>query len=354
MNTFRRRLLPAMSLLLLCLSIAACGGNATSTAGSTPGALTTVTVCEAGKSLAFFPEYIAEQEGYFKAQGLNVPAATQVPTGTKAAAAIESGSCTIANGVILDAFTLEKHDSSVRVIGSLLNAYAVDIIVSKKFEKETGVSASSSLADKIKILKGKTIGITGPNTGTAGLLTYLFKLEGMSPTKDATPVSLGANNTAALAALQSGRVDALSFFSPLGQAVEAKGIGDILISPMRGDIPQLQGEVQGIFYTKQSVIDSQPQVVAGYIRAISQAETFFHNNPAQAKLLLTKFLGLGTAVTNAVYTIGVPDVAQNPQISQASYTTAGQFHLQAGLITSFPPFSTLVATSTINSALAKS
>lgn len=349
----QRRLLFIAVLLLFGLVLSACGSGPASPSAQT-AKLTTLTVCQAGTSIAFFSEYVADQEGYFKAQGLNVPTPIQVTTGAKAAAGIEAGSCQVANGVITDAFSLQKIDSSVRVVGALLNAYAVDIVVGKKFIQEAGVTASSSLAEKINALKGKKIGITGPNTGTQALLTYLFKLQGLDAAKDATQVSLGSNSTAALTALQSGTVDALSYFVPFGQAAVARGAGDILISPVRGDIPELVGDVQGIFYTKQSVIDAQPEAIAAYIRAIGQAEAFVHNNPVQAKTLLTKYLNLSASVVNTIYEANVQAVAKDPQISQEGYNIAGQFHLQVGLINAVPPFSQLVATSTIASALAKS
>lgn len=353
----QRRLPLVAGLLLIGFVVSACGGVAAAGGSATPTQsphMTTVTVCEAGTSVAFFTEYVAQQEGYFKAQGLNVPTPIQVSTGSKAAAGIEAGSCTIANGVITDVFGLTKIDKSVRAIGDLLNAYAVDIVVSKQFLQQTHLTDSSPLSAKIMALKGKKIGITGPNTGTQALLTYLFKLEGMNASTDATQVSLGANSIAALTALQTGRVDALSFFAPFGQVAVAKGAGDILISPIRGDVPQLVGDVQGIFYTKQSVITAQPQVVAGYIRAIAQAETFIHANPTQTKALLTKYLGLAPNIVNAIYQANAPVIATSPQISQAAYAIAGQFHLRAGLITQIPPFNQIVAASTITNALAQS
>lgn len=342
-------------LLFLCLGVAACGSAPTSTtSGKSTSKDMTLTVCQGSNSITFFPFYVAQKQGYFKAQGLNIGNPSILQVGSKVVAAVQAGSCELGNGVITDAFNWSKADSSARIIGAFINAYTVDIVVSKKLENETHVSATSSLADKIKALKGKTIGITGAGSATQGLLTYLFKQEGMNAAKDSTQVSLGSSNTAALGALKSGRIDALSFLLPIGQAVEQQGLGDILISPMRGDIPALVGDVHGVVYTKQSTIDAHSQAIAAYIRAIGQAETFIQNSPAQAKVLLNSYLGLGQAVTDAIYTAASPDIARSPQISQAAYNVAAQFHLQAGLITQIPPYSQLVATSAISAALSKS
>lgn len=325
--------------------------SACTAAALSPSNPVKLNVGEAGKSLAFFPYYVAQKEGYFLAHGLDMGDAIQLPAGTKVIAGLESGSLDIGNGVMNDAFTLTRTDATVRVIGSLLNLYAVDIVVRKGFEEEVGVSASSPLTDRINALKGKTIGMTGPGTGTQAMLTYLFRLLNLDATKVTNQVNLGAGSTAAVAALKSGRVDAMSYFIPFGQLAEAKGFGDIFISPLHGDVPGLTGDVQGIYYTRQSVIDAKPQAIAAYIQAMSEAGTFIHNNPAQTKTYLMQFLGLTASVADTIYTSTLPFVPQNPQISQASYNTAGNFHLKAGLISVIPSYNKLIAADIINSAL---
>lgn len=349
----RHKSLLVACLLLICLGISACGGSpapSPSTTGSTTKNLS-LSVCQINKSINFFPFYVAQHKGYFAAQKLTVNNPPLLQTGSKVVDAIEGGNCDIGNGVMTDAFTWAKVDPSARVLGAFMNGFVVDIVVSKKFEAQMHVSASSPLADKINALKGKTIAITGPNTGTSALVTYLFRLEGLNASKDVTEVSLGSNNAAALASLKAGRVDALAFFMPIGQAAEAQGIGDILISPVRGDIPGLRGDVHGVFYTKQSIITAKPQAVAAYIRAINQAEAFIQSNPTEAKVLLNSYLGLGQNVTDAVYAASSAGIATSPRISQTAYNIAGQFHVQAGLIKSIPSYCQLVATSTLDSAL---
>lgn len=92
---------------------------------------------------------------------------------------------------------------------------------------------------------GLTTGITGPGSGTSALVTYMFKPAGMNAAPDATEVSLGSNPITVPGALKSGQAQALAFFQPTGQETEAEGIGSIYISPSRGDIPALNGDVHG-------------------------------------------------------------------------------------------------------------
>jgi NitT/TauT family transport system substrate-binding protein len=345
----RRLLLSLLCLLFLSPGIAACGGMPSSNTSSATNM--TLNVGQINDSVNFFPFYVAEQLGYFKAQGLTLGDRPRLQTGPKVVEALESGSIDIGGGVITDAFDIAKADPSFKIIGALTNGYVVDIVAGKRFEQATHLTEASPLASKVLALRGKKIGITGPGSGTEALVVYLFKQEDLNVQKDATLVNLGSNETGALAALKTGRVDALSFFSPIGQAAEAQGIGDILISPGRGDIPGLRGDIHGVFYTRQSTINTRSKAVLAFIRAVTQAETYIQQNPSQARTLLNNYLKLGPQVTATTYAATAPVWAPNPQISQAAYNVAAQFHVQAGLIKAAPPYSSLVATNTINSAL---
>lgn len=310
-----------------------------------------LTVCQGSTSITFFPFYVAQRKGYFLAQGLKISNPAILQVGSKVVAAVEADKYQIGNGVITDAFSWSRTDASARIFGAFINTYTVDIVVGNKFRDETNITANSSLNERISALKGKTIGITGPGSATQGLLTYLFKQIGLDAAKNTRQISLGSSTATALNALQSGQVDVLSFLPPIGQTVKAKNVGDIWISPMRGDIPGLRGDVHGVFYTKQSTIDARPAAIAAYIRAISQAEAYIQNNPTETKILLNDYLGLGQTITDAVYAAAAPDIARSPQITQSAYNVAGQFHVNAGLVTIIPSYSLLVASNTIDKAI---
>src|SRR5579883_549948 len=115
----RHRLLLIAVLLLLCLGICACGGSpATTTPGSNHTQLTTLKVCQLNKSINFFAVYVAQQKGYFTAQGLNIPTPPLLQVGPKLVSALESGQYDLANGVITDAFTWARVSSEARIIGA--------------------------------------------------------------------------------------------------------------------------------------------------------------------------------------------------------------------------------------------
>ncbi len=267
-------------------------------------------------------------------------------------AAIESDNAELAGGgIITDAFTLSRVDTHIKLLGALTTGYFVDVVVSKRFEQATNLNEKSSLVDKVKALVGKKIGDTGPNSGTEALMTYLFRTNGLNVQKDATLVNVGSTATAALAALSAGRVDAISFFAPAGQLAQAQNIGDIFISPSRGDIPAMQGELHGVIYARQQVIDAKPKAIQAYLQGIAQAEEFIHTKPDQATPLLGKYLKTNPKDTKQAFTEMLPIIPPNPLICQQAYTTANNFHVKAGLIAIALGYKDMVAADTMQSAL---
>ncbi len=329
----------------LSLFIASCG-----TTSSTSSM--TLKVAQATTSISLFPFYIAEQEHFFKAQGLTlVPDPPPVlGTGPKLDAAIEAGSVEIAPSSVTDTFTVSRVDAYIRMLGAFSTDYLNDLIVSKHFEQQSHLTESSSLADKVKALLGKKIAVSASGSPSDALVTYLFRQFGYDASKDVTKVFLGTDPAAGLGALSQGRVDAITFPTPTGQFAQAQGVGDLFISPVHGDVPDMGGQLYGVIYARQQVIDAKPKAVQAYIRGLAQALAWIHKNQAQAKVLLAKFLKQKQSLADTIFDATLPSLPQTPQISQKSYEVANQFHVKAGLI-ALPLSYNLVDTSTINTAL---
>ncbi len=256
-------------LLLIGVSLAACGGSSTTSSSNSM----TLSFAQDTTSASFFTLYVAQQENFFKAQGLTLNPATPavLGNGTKVTAAIETNAFELAGGTITDPFTLSRVNAHIKILGALMDTFTDDIVVSKQFEQETGLTEASPLEAKVKALVGKKIGIAAPGTVTEAFLIYLFKQYGLDAQRDATLVTLGnALSPTGIAAMSAGHVDALSFPPPTGQVAETRGIGNIFISPARGDVPAVQGMPYTVIWAKQSVIDAKPKAIRAFIRAIAQ------------------------------------------------------------------------------------
>jgi ABC-type nitrate/sulfonate/bicarbonate transport system substrate-binding protein len=317
----------------------------------------TLSVAQNSNAISYFPLYVAEQEGFIKAQGLtlNPFPPVQLGTGPKTTAAVESGSVDLAAGVITDALTLARKDSQIKLLGDITTDLNIDITVSTAFEAKTHLTASSPLTAKVKALVGKKIGITGNGAATDGFLVYLFRQQlGLDAHTDAQLENLGGSNTTyGLAALQNNSVDAIAFPSPAGQEAQLKGLGTMVISAdtNRTDIPALHGLINCVLYAKQSVIEAKPKAMEAFIRALAQAETFLRRSSAQSLVLLQKYLNVDKSTTRLIAEALMASFPATPTISQQAYNEATQFHVDDGLLADPPLYSSLADASTIQQAL---
>jgi NitT/TauT family transport system substrate-binding protein len=296
----RRTLLKAFAATPLLLT-----GCATRYSTTPPGVLN---VGQISNSVAFLPLFVAEERGYFAAEGVQLGERPRLGTGAKVAAALKGGSIDLGAGVTTDAFNLAKIDDGTRIVTSLVTEYYVDIVVPPSFEEP------ETLEDKIAALVGKQIGITGPGSGTEALVNYLFTSIGRNAAVDSTLVNLGSAATAAIGALTAGRVDALAFFQPIAQQVEAANAGRTYISPVRGDVP-------------------------AFNRAIARALTDIHGDPAQVRSLLGRYLeNTDAAALDALVPILGREIPLTPQVERVSYDTARTFHLDSGLVKKAPTY----------------
>ncbi|OYO09897.1 nitrate ABC transporter substrate-binding protein [Enemella evansiae] len=291
-------------------------------------------------SVAFFPLHVAEQQGFFEANGVKLGERPRLGTGAKLAAALKSGAIDLAAGVTTDAFNLYEVDKTARLTAGLVTEYYVDVVVGNDF---AGPAEQAPLNDRVSALVGKKIGITGPGSGTEALLVHLFQQIGKDANKDATLVNLGAATTAAVGALKSKQVDALSFFQPIGQVAAGEGTGKIYISPQRGDVPSLAGVVHGCVFSTTAVLDAKKTMVDGFNKSMDQALQFIRQDKDTTRTLLKSYLqGTPDGVIDSLLALLPEEMSASHAISRAAYDKSKDFHMQTGLAKNPPDFATFV------------
>ncbi|PUB26962.1 ABC-type nitrate/sulfonate/bicarbonate transport system substrate-binding protein [Promicromonospora sp. AC04] len=336
---------------LLAIGLVAAAGcaNRGATEPATGADAMTLDVGQISDSVAFFPIFVAEDQGFFEDEGLTLAERPRLGTGAKLAAALESDSIDIAGGVMTDAYNLYQINDGARVIGSLVNEYYVDIIAGEGIPESLD---DAPLDEKVGALEGKAIGITGPGSGTEALVSYLLAQQDLDTATDVTLVNLGADPSAAVGALKAGRVDALSFFQPVGEQAEATGVGRIFISPARGDVPELADAVHGALFTTQEVMDHKPDATAAFVRGIARAEELISTDDAAAAELLQKYQSTMNPDTVALLApVLQEEIPESPVPTESGYETSAAFHQESGLIPEPPSYADLVPSAWIESAL---
>ena len=151
-----------------------------------------------------------------------------------------------------------------------------------------GLIARTQLKDQVKAvkdLKGKKVGFTTPGSGTWALANVYLKKAGLDPEKDVELVSLGGDNAVFYTAMQSGRVDAIASFEPIGTKVIADGIGYYVLDAYapgtaRDQLGSEKADALGLA-TREDVIAAKPDLVRRMVNVQKKGLEFIRaNGPA--------------------------------------------------------------------------
>ncbi|MDQ6685797.1 MAG: ABC transporter substrate-binding protein [Pseudomonadota bacterium] len=223
-----------------------------------------LTIAVGGKNLLYYlPLTIAETQGYFKSEGLDVSIA-DFAGGSRALQALVGGSADVVSGAF-------EHTITMQVKGQRLRAF---VLQGRAPQIVLGINPKTMPAYRVVAdLKGKKLGVTAPGSSTQVLANFVLAKAGLKP-GDVSIIGVGAGS-GAVAAMRSGQIDAISNLDPVITLLSRSGDLKIIADT------RLVAEADRIFggpmpaaclYTQQSFIDKNPATVQALANAIVRAD----------------------------------------------------------------------------------
>lgn len=234
-----------------------------------------ITAVMSTHGFVYLPVLVADAMGYYKGQDLDVQITT---TGgeSKSLAALVGGGAEIYVGSPSTAFRARAGGPDPLVIGATIAQYASNIVVSGDWAKKHGLTEASSYGDKLKALKGATIAITAPGSGTDLVVRFLAKQAGLNPDRDMTITALGTAD-AMTAALVQGRIDGFTLSSPAAENAVKNHGATMLFNFSKGEVKQLDGFLYIGLVARESWVKQHPDVTVRFLRAQQQALDAIHD-----------------------------------------------------------------------------
>lgn len=279
----RRYFLLSISLLfvLLSLLLAACGGTTTptSTGSSTATPLKNVSIGLGYiPNIQFSPFYVAQSKGYYKAADLNVTFHHGFVNDLIGSMVLGHDNFVFATGD--EELVARSKNLSVVDVATIYQRYPVSLIVPAN-------STIHTLAD----IKGHTIGEPGPFGAThVGLLALLYQAH--LSLSDIHVQTIGFTQVAALLAH---RVDAVVGYSN-NEPLQLRKQG---LQVRTFDVSDYQPLVSNGIITTESTLQSQPDVVRGFVQATIRGLKDVIANPAEAVQISQNYVQ-GMDTTNAM------------------------------------------------------
>ena len=236
--------------------------------------------------MGYLPRIVALEKGFFAEQGLEMES-TNIPGGSKAAAALLGGSCDIVNLAYFHALKAARKGFDVVAFACPLNQWPLAYLMKPEMMKQKGITKNSSIDEKIKAMKGLKIGCTSAGSGTALIPQAFLRNRGIDPSKDVEIVPFGKWN-AGVAAFEIGKIDVYQWVSPIPELLEQKGVGTILFSMAKGEVPEFNGYAWDSFFTTRKFMEEHPEIILAFTKAIIQAIEYIHMDKAGTMEIIAK------------------------------------------------------------------
>lgn len=223
-----------------------------------------LTLAVGGKNLLYYlPLTIAEQLGFFKAEGLE-PNIVDFAGGAQALRAVVGGSADVVSGAF-------EHTVNMQAKGQRLRAF---VLQGRAPQIVLGVNPKTLAGYKTPAdLKGRKIGVTAPGSSTNVMVNFILAKAGLKPS-DVSIIGVGASQ-GAVAAMRSGQIDAISNLDPVITLLQRSG--DLkIVSDTR-----IVAEADKVFggpmpaaclYAPQAFIDKHPATVQALTNAMVKAD----------------------------------------------------------------------------------
>jgi NitT/TauT family transport system substrate-binding protein len=263
--------------------------------------------------LYFLVHFVAEGAGFFKSEGLELDT-IDVTTGPRQVAAVMGSSVDIAPLGLQLVIQAQSRGGDMVAICAGYDIMPMSLVLSNEAVAKVGIKPGMSTDEKIKLIKGLRIGITGPGSGTDDMIRTLVSVRGLDPDKDIKILPLG-NGDSMIAAMQKGLTDGFVITSPFPETAVARKLATIVAEPLMGEVPEAQGVPYIVMGTSRATLAAKrPQLVKA-VRAWTKSMKFMQENKDEArKVARHYFKSMEEPVFNAAFDKYLRGVATQPLI----------------------------------------
>jgi len=223
-----------------------------------------ITIAVGGKNLFYYlPLTVAERNGYFKDEGLEV----EIPDfagGAKALQALVGGSADMVSGAYEHTINMAAKKQPITAV--VLQARYSSIVLLLPKDKAAKYRGPQDL-------KGMKVGVTAPGSSTNMFVNNLLAKGGLKPT-DVSIVGVGTGS-GAFAAMDKGEIDAISNLDPVISQLEATGkfvaVADSRTEKGMNDI--YGGDYHAsVIYVNTDYVKKYPNTVQAVVNAMVRAD----------------------------------------------------------------------------------
>ena len=240
-----------------------------------------LTIAVPVKTVSFAPLFLAIDGGHFKRRGIEMKVVV-VRGGTPTLAALLAGDVQFISVADDELLKVAKSRRIIRVL-AFTNSFTQNLQVRNGILAERKITMDLPVFERVRRLKGITIGVIIPGGSSDLTGRWLFQQAGLNPKTDMKVLRIGGL-PALIAALKASKIDAFILSAPAGPIVEATKIGKITVR--YDEIPQFVDEPFLGIDTLRVYLAANRGIVKRVVEAVAGAQKeIYKDTKAAAKIL---------------------------------------------------------------------
>ncbi|MGH7088109.1 MAG: ABC transporter substrate-binding protein [Stellaceae bacterium] len=280
-------------------------------------------------TLTFSSPFLAEDAGFYKKEGLDV--SHRILVGVEAVNAVIAGSAqfTIGTGPVF--LRAAAHGQRLLVIANLIDKPLVEMVMRKDVAQAMKFDDGRSLAERGRLLKGRTIAIQGVGSIIHAWERLVAARGGLDPETDVRIAPM--DPPAMLGALQTKAVDGFATSLPYTTQAVMNGTAVMFASAAQGVAPDLLPFPYGLVMTKPQTCKEHPEECAGVVCAFADSNRMIHDQPEKALGILAKrFAEMDQAVLKTAWKTVAAAHATDFRVDDALLAQADKVNTEAKLL----------------------
>lgn len=241
----------------------------------------TLTIGMSSASFIYFPFFVTLGSGFLEETGLEVDPIELEGGGAETVAATVGGSLDVSISTFTTVMSAVSEGAPLRAIAPAEIKNGLVVVARASLMEEAGITPDSSPEEKIEFLRGKSIGVSSPGSGTDTLIRYLLASGELNPDSDATITPLGGTS-AMVSAFVSDQIDVFAATPPGVYVAAEEGDGEFLFYGPRGDIPGQEEFLFTSFNAGTQTIANRPEVLRCFLHGLNRGLNLIHTDPEAA------------------------------------------------------------------------
>ena len=234
------------------------------------------------KNLVLAPIFVALDNGNFKKQNIEMDLSV-VSGGVPANAALVAGQAEFLGTAADEFLKTTGPTGKTLAVYTFTNAMTMSLQFRDQFLKERNVTRDMPVKERVRRLKGATLGTITLGGSPDVYARWLYGYAGLDPPADLQMLRIGGP-AALFAALKAGQIDGFLMSPPTGQIVEAQGIGRMIVT--YDEVPLFADNLYEMLLVRKDYPQKNRAIVERTVKAIIESQQILYENPERAAALL--------------------------------------------------------------------